>query len=211
MIRFNASALDRYPLPFASMLAVVAAVFIITVWGPIQQRSLSEGIRAAAPPAAGWLDTSFTTSDGNTASLSASNGHVRIVTMMYAHCPGVCPMAVATLGQIESQMSEAERNRLRIVALTLNPEQDSLASLTKFRLEHGINSARWTLGRPSSASVARIAAGLGVTYRSMADGTVDHQSVFALLNANGEIIAKTSNTQNPDPRFVAQVRRALEQ
>jgi protein SCO1/2 len=210
MIRINASALDRYPLPLASMLAVVAAVFIITVWEPIQQRSLSDGMRAGALAASAWLDTSFTTSDGNTASLSASNGHIRIVTMMYAHCPGVCPMAVATLGQIESQMSEAERNRLRIVALTLDPEQDSLASLTKFRLERGINSARWTLGRPSSASVARIAAGLGVTYRSMADGTVDHQSAFALLDANGKIIAKTSNTQNADPQFVAQVRRALE-
>jgi protein SCO1/2 len=211
MIRINASALDRYPLPLASVLAVVAAVFIITVWEPIQQRSLSEGTRTAALPAAAWLDTSFTTSDGNTASLSASNGHVRIVTMMYTHCPGVCPMAIATLGQIESQMSDAERNQLRVVALTLDPDQDSLASLATFRLEHRINSPRWTLGRPSSASVARIAAGLGVNYRSMADGTVDHHSMFALLDANGQIIATTSNTRNPDPRFVTQVRRALEQ
>lgn len=211
MIRIDASALDRYPLPVASVLAVVAAVFIITVWEPIQQRSLSEGTRAATQPSAGWLDAPFTTSDGNTTSLSASNGHVRIVTMMYAHCPGVCPMAVATLGQIEKQMSAAERKRLRVVALTLDPEQDSLASLKTFRREHAINSTRWSLGRPSSASVTRIAEGLGITYRSMADGTMDHQSLFALLDANGRIITRTSNTQNPDPRFVAQVRHALEQ
>jgi protein SCO1/2 len=211
MIRIDASALDRYPLPIASVLAVVAAVFIITVWEPIQQQGLSEGTRAAAQPTAAWLDAPFTTSDGNTTSLSASNGHVRIVTMMYAHCPGVCPMAVATLGQIEKQMSAAERTRLRVVALTLDPEQDSLASLTTFRREHAINSTRWSLGRPSSASVARIAEGLGITYRSMADGTMDHQSLFALLDTSGRIIATTSNTQNPDPRFVAQVRHALEQ
>jgi protein SCO1/2 len=211
MSRINASALDRYPLPLASVLAVVAAVFILAVWEPIQQRSLSEGTRTAALPASTWLDAAFTTSDGNFATLSASNGRVRIVTMMYAHCPGICPMAMATLGGIESQLPATERDRLRIVALTLDPEQDSLASLAAFRREHGIISARWTLARPSSVSVARIAEGLGITYRSMADSTVDHQSVFALLDANGQIIAKTSNTQNPDPRFVAQVRHALEQ
>jgi len=211
MIRIDASALDRYPLPIASVLAVVAAVFIITVWEPIQQRRLSEGTRTAPPPAAAWLDSSFTSSDGDATTLLASNGHIRIVTMMYAHCPGVCPMAMATLRQIESQMSEGERNRLRVVALTLDPEQDSLASLATFRREHAISSTRWTLGRPSSTSVARIAEGLGITYRSAADDTVDHQSLFALLDASGRIVAKTSNTQNPDPRFVAQVRRALEQ
>jgi protein SCO1/2 len=211
MTRLNASALDRYPLPLASVLAVAAAIFIITVWEPLQQRNLSEGTRGAPLPAPAWLDTSFTTSAGDTTNLLASNGHVRIVTMMYAHCPGICPMAMATLKQIENQMPQAERNQLRVVALTLDPEQDSLASLTTFRREHAINSARWTLGRPSSASVARIAEGLGITYRSMADRTVDHQSMFALLDASGRIIARTSNTHNPDPRFVAQVRRALEQ
>ena len=207
MSRINARALDRYPLPLASVLAVVAAVFIITIWEPIQQRSLSEGTRTAPT----WLDASFTTSDGNSATLSASNGHVRIVTMMYAHCPGVCPMSIATLGRIENQMSAAERDQLRIVALTLDPAQDPLASLTAFRREHGIDSARWTLGRPSSGAVTRLATGLGIEYRVLADGTVEHQSLFALLDESGQIIAKTSNTQNPDPRFVAQVRRALEQ
>jgi len=211
MIRINASALDRYPLPIASVLAAVAAVFIITVWEPIQQRGLAEGTRAAPQSASAWLESSFTTSDGNPASLSASNGHVRIVTMMYAHCPGVCPMAIATLGRIENQLSAAERDRLRVVALTLDPEQDSVASLAAFRQERGISSARWTLGRPSRTSVSTIAEGLGITYRSLGDGTLDHQSQFALLDASGRIIGRTSNTQNPDTRFVAQVRRALEQ
>jgi len=211
MSRINASILDLYPLPLASVLAVVAAVFIITVWEPIQQRGLSEGIRTASPPASAWLDAPFTTSDGNAETLAASNGQVRIVTMMYAHCPGICPMALATLGRIENQISAGERDRLHLVALTLDPEQDSLATLAAFRHEHRINSARWTLGRPSSASVARIASGLGIAYRSVSDGTVDHQSVFALLDASGRIIARTSNTRNPDPRFVAQVRHALEQ
>ena len=199
-----------YPVPLASIVAVVAAVFIIVVWEPIQQRSLSEGTRATPLPRAAWLQTSFTTSDGRTTSLASSNGHARIVTMMYAHCPGVCPMAIATLARIENQLSAVERNELRVIALTLDPEQDSVTTLQQFQRTHGINSARWTLGRPSSASVARIAEGLGITYQVLPDGSVDHQSVFALLDANGQMVARTSNTQNPDLRFVSEVRRALE-
>jgi protein SCO1/2 len=184
------------------VLAVAAALFMITVWAPIQQRSLSEGT-------ATWLDASFTTSDGAASSLAATNGHVRIVTMMYAHCPGICPLNIATLGRIESQLSTLERSQLRIVALTLDPERDSVSNLAEFRQTHGINSARWTVGRPSVSSVAPLAAGVGITYRAMPDGTVDHQSVFVLLDESGRILARTSNTQNPDPQFVAAVRHAL--
>lgn len=211
MSRINPSALDGYPLPIASVFAAAAAIFMLTVWEPLQQRSLSEATRAAPIPTPAWMDSTFTTSDGNTATLSASNGHVRIVTMMYAHCPGICSMSLATMRRIEDQLSLADRERLRLVALTLDPEQDSVASLAAFRQEHGMTSARWTLGRPSSASVARIAAGLGITYRSMPDGTIDHQGEFALLDAGGQVIAKTSHTQNPDPGFLAQVQHALEQ
>jgi protein SCO1 len=203
MSRFSVSALDRYPLPLASVLAVAAAVFLITVWEPLQQRSLAEGT-------AGWLDASFTTSDGATSSLAASNGHVRIVTMMYAHCPGICPLNIATLGRIENQLSTSERKQLRIVALTLDPERDSAPDLGEFRRTHGIESARWTVGRPSPSSVPQLAAGVGITYRVLPDGTVDHQSVFALLDESGRIVARTSNTQNPDPQFVAALRHALQ-
>src|SRR5512140_3436756 len=153
MSRISVSSLDRYPLPLASVLAVAAALFMITVWAPIQQRGLSEGT-------ATWLDASFTTSDGATSSLAATNGHVRIVTMMYAHCPGICPLNIATLGRIESQLSTLERSQLRIVALTLVAERDSVSNLAEFRQTHGINSARWTVGRPSVSSVAPLAAGV---------------------------------------------------
>src|SRR3569833_3707861 len=78
MSRISVSSLERYPVPLASVLAVAAAVFMITVWAPIQQRSLSAATRIdptatiASRPA--WLDTSFTTTDGLVSSLSASNG-----------------------------------------------------------------------------------------------------------------------------------------
>lgn len=196
--------IDQYPLPLASVFALAAAAFMIVVWGPIQQRDFTQQTRL------GWMDTSFTTSDGNPTSLTASNGHVRIVTMLYAHCPGICPLNVATLGRIESQLSSSERNQLRVVALTLDPERDSLASLGEFRRTHGVDSKRWTFGRPSVASVAQLAAGVGITYRALPDGTLDHQSGFTLLDESGHVIARTSNTQNPDPRFVAAVRRALQ-
>jgi protein SCO1 len=205
MPRLSGRSLDQYPLPLASVLALAAAVFMIVVWGPIQQRDFTQETRL------GWMDTSFTTSDGNTTSLSASNGHVRIVTMLYAHCPGICPLNVATLGRIENQLSSTERNQLRVVALTLDPERDSLTSLGEFRRTHGIDSKRWSFGRPSTASVAQLAAGVGITYRTLPDGTLDHQSVFTLLDESGQVIARTANTRNPDPEFVAAVRRTLQE
>src|SRR5207244_9042518 len=51
---------------------------------------------------------------------------------------------------------------------------------------------------------------LPISYRVLPDGTVDHQSAFALLDPSGRIVTRTTNTENPDPQFVAAVRRALQ-
>src|SRR5690349_4790793 len=64
MTGLNVSAFYRDPLPLASVLAVLAAIVILTVWEPIQQRFLAAGTRTVPQPAAAWLDASFTTQNG---------------------------------------------------------------------------------------------------------------------------------------------------
>jgi protein SCO1 len=197
----------------ASVTAAIAAVFMVTVWAPLQMRAFTDATESmpaqTTVESAGWTRVPLMTSDGTTTSLAASNGVVRVVTMMYTHCPGVCPLAVSTLQRIESRLTSIQQRRVSIIALSLDPERDSIARLQTFRSERGIESKRWIVARPSAEGVRQLAAGLGVDYRLQGDDTIDHQSVFVLLDKSGHVLARTPKTQSVDPSFLGALETAL--
>ena len=209
--------------------AAVAAMALVFVWGPLQIRALDQATLSArlgtgaaiatgaviaadsdAAPgtATSWTHVHFVTSEGALTNIAATDGRVRVVTMMYTHCPGSCPLALATLRRIEGSLTVKERSRLSVIALSLDPEQDTVANLKAFS-RTSVVSPRWILGRPSTSDVPVLARALGVNYRIVGDGYVDHQSAFVILDARGRVLSRTGRTQDADPAFMAELRRAL--
>jgi protein SCO1/2 len=221
--------LDRpsgdYFLLLAAIAAALAAIFLVTVWGPLQVRAFDNAIASLQTQApaqmkattgpVGWTRVPFVTADGDTTSIEASNGQVRVVTMMYTHCPGVCPLAVSTLQSIQSRLVPAQRANFSVIALSLDPERDSVGQLQEFRSAaqrapsaRGV-PGRWIVGRSSTDGVRQLAGALGVNYQVLSDGTVDHESVFVLLGRNGGILARTSSSRSVDPKFFGALQAAL--
>jgi cytochrome oxidase Cu insertion factor (SCO1/SenC/PrrC family) len=221
---FEARNGDHFFL-LAAMAAAVAAVFMVTIWGPLQVRAFDDATASAQTEAvtrmqsaagrAEWARVPFVTADGKATSIEASNGQVRVVTMMYTHCPGVCPLAVSTLQLMESRLTPEQRERFSVVALSLDPERDSLTRLQEFRSaagrgsQAGNGSERWIVGRPSTDGVRQLAGALGVNYRVLSDGSVDHQSVFVLLGRNGDVLARTYSSRSVDTKFFDALQTAL--
>ncbi len=198
----------------AAAAAVLAAIFMVTVWAPLQMRAFAQATEAGQleTPSTGtgsWTRLPFMTADGTTTSLAASNGQVRVVTMVYTHCPGVCPLAVSTLQQMQTRLTPAQQKQFFVVALSLDPERDSVARLQEFRSARRIDASHWTLARPSLAGVRQLASALGVSYRLLDDDTVDHQSAFVLLGKSGQVLARTANTRSIDPNFLSALQSAM--
>jgi len=98
----------------AALTAATAAIFMVSVWAPLQLRAFAHATESGQPESLpadneAWLRVPFVTADGGTTSLAASNGHVRVVTMLYTHCPGACPLSIATLQQLQSRLSQIGR------------------------------------------------------------------------------------------------------
>jgi protein SCO1/2 len=207
----------------AFLTAVTAAIFMVGVWGPLQVRAFDELTQAAWADTSASLATSSTTpvddarwehiplvtAEGDSTDVAASTGQVRIVTMMYTHCPGVCPLAISMLQQMASRLTVSEQQQFSVLAVSLDAERDSLARLREFRGERRIDSRHWIIARPSAEGARRLAAALGVSYRVLSDGTVDHQSVFVLLDKSGRVLARTSNTRSVDPKFLVALQAAF--
>ena len=136
-------------------------------------------------------------------------GKPRLVAMFYTSCQYICPLIVDSGKAVERQLAPAERARIGIVLVSMDPARDTPKALQAVADKRKLDGGRWTLLAPQADDVRGIAAVLGVRYRQLADGQFNHSSALVLLDADGRVLARTEKMgTQPDPEFVAAVRRA---
>jgi len=172
------------------------------------------GAAAVATPLPGnsvyQLQATLLDASGRPRQWSDFRGQPRIATMFYGSCPYMCPLIIESGKAIDRSLTPAERARLGVVMVSLDPKRDSPAALTALAKKRGIDARRWTLLRPEPRDVRSLAAVLGIKYRALADGEFNHTSVLILLDADGRILARTETIgTKPDPEFLIAVRKAL--
>lgn len=196
---------------------VVACMLAAGLLQTHQSRAAESPLKASAK-ATGTLptdslyqvDASLQTSDGQTIQFAESGGRVRIVTMFYANCPMACPLTIDTLRNIDAALSPAQRSRLDVLLISMDPQRDTPKVLRTAAAERRIQGKRWTLARASTPDTRKLAAVLGIQYRALDNSEFDHASVLVLLDGQGRPLARTSRLGVPAPEFLNAVRRAVD-
>ena len=156
------------------------------------------------------LQATLLDASGRSRKWAEFRGQPRIATMFYSSCPFMCPLIIESGKAIDKSLTPAERARLGVVMVSLDPKRDSPAALTALVNKRGIDPKRWTLLRPDPKDVRSLAAVLGIKYRALSDGEFNHTSMLVLLDADGRILARTETIgTKPDPEFLIAVRKAL--
>lgn len=147
---------------------------------------------------------------GRTADWRALRGKPRLVAMFYTSCQYICPLIVESGKAVERELSPAQRARLGVVLISMDPARDDAAALARTATQRQVDPQRWLLAAPPANKVREVAGVLGVRYRQLADGEFNHTSALVLVDADGRILARTEQMgSKPDPQFVAAVRRVL--
>lgn len=148
------------------------------------------------------LDVPLVDQDGTRQRLDLHAGHPVLITMFYGSCPMACPMLIDTLRLVDQSMSSAQRQQVRIVMISIDPERDTVAALRSLAATRHLDTARWTLLRTDAASVRKIAAVLNIQYRQLPDGSFNHSSVISLLTPQGELARQSSVLTRVDPALL---------
>ena len=156
------------------------------------------------------LPLPLTDSQGQTRDWRALRGKPRLVAMFYTSCQYICPLIVESGKAVERQLTPAQQKRLGVVLISMDPARDDPAALRKVIDQRKLDATRWTLASPRLDDVRAVAGVLGIRYRQLADGGFNHSSALILVDAEGRIVARTEKIgSQPDPEFVAAVRKAL--
>jgi protein SCO1/2 len=166
----------------------------------------------AGPPPGGSLYNlriPLQTSRGESVTLDSFRGRPLLVTMFYTQCTSVCPLTTLALQRIDSGLAPAERAKLQILMVSLDPEHETPATLRTFAEQHHIDDPRWTVASAKPADVRLLAAALGIRYRAIPDGTINHSAAISLLDSEGTVLASSASVTAPDSAFQQVVERTM--
>lgn len=194
----------------AGLLVSLATLATATAAAPKTAAPVATVAEARLPADSVYqLALTLTDQQGRALALAAGRGHPVLVSMFYTSCQFVCPMLVEALRATEAQLSAAERARVTVLMVTIDPEHDSVAVLERTARQRELDTGRWSLARTDAASVRKLAAVLGIQYRALANGEFNHSTALILLDGEGRIAARTAQLGNADPAFVRRVKASL--
>ncbi len=150
------------------------------------------------------LDVGLVDQNGEVVPLSVFRGQPVFISMFYASCPMACPMLIGDVQALEEKLTEAQRDRVRVLLVSLDPEADTPEALREVVARHGLDTERWRLASPPPDRVRDIAAVLGISYQAVEGGELHHSSIITLLDPEGRVAAQLEGLrQSPEPLLEA--------
>ncbi|WP_166206124.1 SCO family protein [Cognatiluteimonas telluris] len=190
---------------------LVSAVAAAAAPAGAQAKASTPAIAARVPKDSVYqLPLPLTDQHGVTRDWRRHRGAPQIAAMFYTSCPDMCPLIVDAGKAVEHALTPAERSRLGLLYISLDPVRDTPATLAALAKKRGLDPAHWALASPRENDVRSVAGILGVRYRQLADGQFNHTSALVLIDGEGRIVARTERMGSQvDPRFLAAVRGLL--
>jgi protein SCO1/2 len=127
---------------------------------------------------------------GKPFTLERLRGRRTAVTFIFTRCPvpEFCPLMVQRFLEVERTLTrDRELADVQLVAITLDPRNDTPAVLAAYATAKGVDQARWRLLTGSAAEVAGLTKAFAVHVEK--NGVLlDHTLATAVIDADGRVV-----------------------
>lgn len=115
------------------------------------------------------------------------SGKTQVVTFLFTTCNMAmyCPLLTRKLGQLQSEI----KDQAEIVAITLDPKNDSLEVLQRYGELRSVDFDVWRFGRTELDHLHDLLVLAGAS-REEAEGTIHHNLRLMVLDADGRLVHK---------------------
>ncbi len=137
-------------------------------------------------------DFSLTERSGKKIELSDLGGKIWITNFIYTSCKDTCPLQSAEMARLQSDLSD--RTDVRLVSISVDPERDTLAVLSRYAERFHADPRRWLFLTGEKQVIYRLAqegfhlsAVPAQSNEGKNDGAFIHSSRFVLVDDQTEI------------------------
>jgi protein SCO1/2 len=196
--------------PRIRILAIVGAVVIGVAAGLAGSLWLiPQGGSALAPAAIGG-PFALVDQNGQPRTDRDFRGKLMLITFGYTHCPDVCPLTLAAIGETLDQLG-AQADQVAGIFVSVDPRRDTPAALREYvaSVSNRMVALTGTDDQVAAAARAyRVYYRLGNDAATNPDYSVDHTALFYLMDREGHFIQHFGYQTQPDA-IVAAIRRVL--
>ena len=106
---------------------------------------------------------SLTDQDGQAYNLNQTLGKVVVLSLIYTHCPDICPLTTAKMKQIQDRLKAAGLStQVQLVTFTVDPERDTPAVIKRFAELFDIDPKNWVFLTGTSDQINILIKGLSL-------------------------------------------------
>ncbi|MBG9812702.1 SCO family protein [Priestia endophytica] len=129
------------------------------------------------------------------------SGKVKLVTFFYTNCPDICPLTMADFKDLQAELKKDEifDSKVELVAISLDPEQDTPSVVKKYAESFGADSSGWKWLRGSLKDTKKIADDLKMQYKKGEGNFLSHSTTMYLIDENNKIRALYDMAYSEEP------------
>jgi protein SCO1 len=75
---------------------------------------------------------------GQKVNIDSYRGKAVLVTFLYTNCPDICPLIASNLGVAQTLMSKATKSKVQMIAVSVDPRNDTPKAVAAFLASHGL-------------------------------------------------------------------------
>lgn len=134
------------------------------------------------------LPKKWTNQNGKNIELKDYKGNVLVMVMIYTSCKAACPRLVADMRNIEQQISNKQKENVKFILVSIDPEVDTPERLKEFSIENKMTDNHWVFLRSNEDQTREFAAVLAVNYKKISPIDFSHSNIITVFNKEGEMI-----------------------
>lgn len=134
------------------------------------------------------LPSNWTTQNNEAMELRDMQGNVVVMVMIYTSCQAACPRLVADMRHIEKSVSSKNKDKIKYVLVSIDPEVDTPERLQTFAKENQMVGDPWLFLRSDEESTREFAAILAVNYKRISPIDFSHSNIISIFNDQGELV-----------------------
>ncbi len=127
---------------------------------------------------------------GTNIQLSKLPEDVLLVGFIFTTCNGTCPATTHRMSQVQDSLQNRgflKKGKVRLLSITLDPERDTPAALSRYMQLYGINGKHWSFLTGPPKEVRKTYTAWGMWAKPAANGQLDHPSRIFLVDQKRRI------------------------
>ncbi|GKT12189.1 MAG: protein SCO1 [Thiomicrorhabdus sp.] len=184
------------------LIVVLSIIVIVNESKPLDniRNSLYTQSVISEKPSGG--NFTLTAADGKH-SLNEYQGKLVLLYFGYTYCPDICPTDLGNLSMTYHNLSQAEKDQIQIIFVTVDPERDTAARMLEYTNYFDANMVGLT---GSKKEIAQVAKQYGAVYakaeqhnqaKQNANYSVDHSAFTYLIDQQGQLQTQLAHASSP--------------